>query len=78
VTSSIHGEWFGGKQDSMACLCHVLECCGKYLKRTHADLFLPCGDSDSELQNLSTQLSKFPLAGCYHTSPMLQNFHSFL
>jgi hypothetical protein len=27
--------------------------------------------SDSELQNLSTQLAKFPLAGRHHTSPML-------
>jgi hypothetical protein len=33
--------------------------------------FLPHGDSDSELQNLSTQLAKFPLVGRYHTSPML-------
>ena len=29
--------------------------------------------SDSELQNLSTELSKFLLAGHYHASPMLQN-----
>jgi hypothetical protein len=29
--------------------------------------------SDSELQNLSTQLTKFPLACCYHASLMLQN-----
>jgi hypothetical protein len=34
--------------------------------------------SDSELQNLSTQLAKFPLVGRYHTSPMLQNSHSLL
>jgi hypothetical protein len=27
-----------------------------------ADLFLSLGDSDSELHNLSTQLSRFPLA----------------
>jgi hypothetical protein len=35
------------------------------------DLFL----SDSELQNLSTQLAKFPLVSRYHPSPMLQNPH---
>lgn len=29
-------------------------------------LFLSCGDSDSALWNLSTQLAKFPMAGCYH------------
>ena len=27
--------------------------------------------SDSELQNLSTQLAKFPLMGCYYACPML-------
>lgn len=32
----------------------------------------------TQLQNLSTQLTKFPLAGCYHTSPMLQNSHGLL
>jgi hypothetical protein len=39
------------------------------------NLFLSRGDSDSELQNLSTQCPKFPLAGHYHTNPMLQNPH---
>ena len=34
--------------------------------------------SDSELQNLSTQLTKFPLVGRYHTIPMLQNSHGLL
>ena len=34
--------------------------------------------SDSELQNLSTQLTKFPLVGRYHASPMLQNSHGLL
>jgi hypothetical protein len=32
--------------------------------------------SDSELQNLSSQLTKFPLVGCYHVSPILQITHS--
>jgi hypothetical protein len=31
--------------------------------------------SDSELQNLSTQLTRFPLAGRYHASSMLQSPH---
>ena len=43
-----------------------------------ASLFLSCGDSDSELQNLSTQLTKFPLASCYHASPVLQTSYSFV
>lgn len=43
--------------------------------RAMTDLFLSHGDSDSELQNLSTQLARFPLAGRYHTSPMLQILH---
>ena len=30
------------------------------------------------LRNLSTQLSKFPLVGHYHTSTMLQKSHSLL
>ena len=34
--------------------------------------------SDSELQNLSTQLDRFPMAGRYYASPMLQNSHVFL
>ena len=33
--------------------------------------------SNSYLQNLSTQLAKFPLVGHYHASPMLPNPHSF-
>ena len=37
-----------------------------------ANLFLSCGDSASELQTLSTQLTRFPLAGNYHTNPVLQ------
>jgi hypothetical protein len=45
--------------------------------RTMVNLLLSCGDSDSELQNLSTQLARFPLVGCYHASPMLQSPHSF-
>lgn len=36
------------------------------------DLFL---SPKTELQNLSTQLARFPLAGRYHTSPMLQILH---
>jgi hypothetical protein len=43
-----------------------------------ADLFLSRGDSDSVLQNLSTQLTKFLLAGLYHASPMLQNPTAFV
>jgi hypothetical protein len=39
-----------------------------------ADL-LSHGDSDSELQHLSTQLAWFVLAGRYHASPMLQSPH---
>ena len=34
--------------------------------------------SDSELENLSTQLAKFLLVGHYHTSPTLQNSHGLL
>ena len=37
--------------------------------RAMADLFLSCGDSDSELHNLSTQLARFPQVGCYHATP---------
>ena len=40
-----------------------------------ANLFLSHGDSDSELHNLSTQLTRFPLLGRYHASPMLQSPH---
>ena len=40
-----------------------------------ANLFLSHGDYDSKLQNLSTQLAKFLLAGRFHASPMLQNPH---
>jgi hypothetical protein len=29
--------------------------------------------SDSEIQNLSTQFTNFPLVGCYQASPMFQN-----
>jgi hypothetical protein len=36
------------------------------------DLLLSCGDSDSEFQNISIQLAKFPLTGCHHTSLKLQ------
>jgi hypothetical protein len=39
-------------------------------------LFLSYGDS--ELQNLSTQHAKFPLACHYHACPMLQNSHGLL
>lgn len=41
-------------------------------------LFLSLGDSDSELQNFSTHLARFPLVGPFHTSPMLKNPHGFL
>ena len=44
--------------------------------RAMADLLLSHGDSDSELQNLSTQLSRFLLAGHYHANPMLLSSHS--
>ena len=37
-----------------------------------ANLFLSHGDSDSELHNLFTQLTRFELMGCYHINPMLQ------
>ena len=40
-----------------------------------AGLFLSHGDSDSELQNLSTQLARFPLAVCYHANLVLQTPH---
>ena len=44
-----------------------------------AGLFSYHGDSlDSELLNLSTQLAKFPLLGCYHTSPTLKISHYLL
>jgi hypothetical protein len=33
-------------------------------------------DTDSELQNLSTQLAGFPLEGHYYASPVLQSSHS--
>jgi hypothetical protein len=42
-----------------------------------ANLFLSHGGSDSELHSLSTQLAKFPLAGCYHASLVLQILHGF-
>jgi hypothetical protein len=38
-----------------------------------ADLFLSCGDS--LVQNVSTQLTKFPLAAHCHANPMLQILH---
>jgi hypothetical protein len=39
-------------------------------------LLLSCGDSlTQEFQNLSTQVTKFPLVGHYHVSPKLQNSH---
>ena len=41
-----------------------------------ADLFLSPGDPDSELHNLSTQLTSFPLVSCYHTNLVLQIPHS--
>ena len=40
-----------------------------------ANVFLSHGDSDSELHNLSTQLTRLPLASHYHTSPVLQIPH---
>jgi hypothetical protein len=43
--------------------------------QTKANLFLSRGDTDSGLQNLSTQLARFPLVGHYHASPMLQISH---
>jgi hypothetical protein len=36
-----------------------------------ADLSLSHEASDSELHNLSTQLTKFPLAGCYHANSVV-------
>jgi hypothetical protein len=41
-----------------------------------AKLFLSHGDPDSEFQNLSTLLAKFPLAGCYHAKRVLQKPHN--
>jgi hypothetical protein len=43
--------------------------------RAMADPFLSRRDSDSELHSLATPLTKFPLAGRYHASPMLQSPH---
>ena len=43
-----------------------------------AGLFLSHEDFDSELQNLSTQLTKFPLVGCHQACPVLQNSHDLL
>jgi hypothetical protein len=37
-----------------------------------ADLFLSRGGSDSKLHNLSTHLTKSPLAGRYHANPTVQ------
>jgi hypothetical protein len=37
-----------------------------------ANLLLSHGDTDSKLQNLSTQLTRFPLVGHYNVNPMLQ------
>ena len=36
------------------------------------------GDSESELRNLSTQITKFLLAGHYHTRSMFPNSHGLL
>jgi hypothetical protein len=41
-------------------------------------LFSSCEDSDSELWNLSTQGTKFPQAGSYHTNRTRQNSQSLL
>jgi hypothetical protein len=41
-----------------------------------ANLILSHGSSDLELHNLSMQLAKFPIAGRYHVSPVLQILHS--
>ena len=54
------------KQNRLAWWLHWCLCPGGL-----ADLFLSHGGSDSELHNLSTQLARFPLAGHYHTNPML-------
>ena len=43
--------------------------------RKMADLFLSHGDSDSVLQDLSTQLTQFLQAGCYDANPVLQISH---
>jgi hypothetical protein len=42
------------------------------------ELFSSLGDPDSELYNLSTLLSRFPLVGHYHANPVLQIPHSLL
>jgi hypothetical protein len=39
------------------------------------DLFLSHGYSDSELYNLSTQITRFPQTGHYHANPVLQIVH---
>jgi hypothetical protein len=40
-----------------------------------AYVFLSHGDFDSEFHNLSTQLARFLLMGCYHANPVLQISH---
>ena len=41
-----------------------------------AGLFLSCGDPlVQSSRNISTQLTRFPLVGRYHASPMLQVSH---
>ena len=50
---------------------------GQALAGTGWPVFIS-GDSDSEIQNLSTQLTQFPLAGHYHVSPTLLNSHGLL
>lgn len=46
--------------------------------RPMAHLFLSRGDSDSELHNLSTQLTRLSLAGRHYASTMFQNPTTFV
>ena len=67
------------KRDQLVpALCPAILCPGwlaGWLAMLWWAMFLSHGDSDSELQNLSTQLAKFPLVSRYHASLMLQNPH---
>jgi hypothetical protein len=76
----LRGNIFFLKKGTFLCLHQQLSAPVAWLAmhwRAMANMFLSHGDSDSELQNLSTQLTRFPLVGRYHASPMLQIPHDF-